>query len=326
VPLNPRLPNRRFDLAQLRKFPNLTLVETPFTPFMPRYQWALKGYLPRTRREADLTHFPYYIRPYLGYARSVVTLYDVIPIRYPQTLPTHLHAFAFRWLTWLAVKISRLIFTISQDAAHDLRHYFAQKNQAIITTYLAAESRFAPASTAAMQALRARLNLPERFLFALAINKPHKNLTTLLRAFARVQSDAHLVLGGFHDARFPDPRAEVAALGIGERVHFVGAVDDDDLPALYSAAQAFVFPSVYEGFGLPPLEAMACGTPVLVEAGLQIAPHDVAAWADAMQRVLDDASLREQLSQHSLQQAKRFTWAHTAEQTYNAYMQQLEIW
>ncbi len=335
VPLNPRLPNRRFDLAQLRRFPNLTLIETPFTPFTPQYHWALKNYLPRVTFE--LTHFPYYIRPYWGYARSVVTLYDVIPLRYPHALPTRLHALAFRWLMGLAVQTSRLIFTISHDAARDLQRYFALSKRALVATYLATESRFTPASTAAIQALRSRLNLPERFLFALAINKPHKNLTTLLRAFAHAHSDMHLVLGGFHDARFPDPRAQAAALGIGDRAHFVGAVSDDDLPALYSAATAFCFPSLYEGFGLPPLEAMACGAPVIVsnvsslpevvgDAGLQIAPHDVNAWTAAMQSVWDDAILRERLSYQSLQRAQRFTWARTAQQTYAAYAQQLEIW
>ncbi len=335
VPLNPRLPNRRFDLARLARLPNVTVMETRLTPFKPQFQFALAPHV--DSQSLDLAHFPYYVRPFVQFARSAITLFDLTPLKFPHTLPTQAHHWLFQWMTRLAVRASRIIFTTSSTSRSDLQQAFGPRDKAIVVTPLAAEARFRPAASAQIAELRARWDLPEKFLLALRMNKPHKNLLTLLQAFARAQTDAPLVLAGFHDPRFPDPQAQVTRLGITERVRFVGAPGDDELPMLYSAATAFAIPSLYEGFGLPVLEAMACGAPVICsdssslpevagDAALLVAPQDVDGWANTITRVLADASLRAQLSERGLRRAQEFSWMQTAQQTLAAYRAQLEVW
>ena len=154
-------------------------------------------------------------------------------------------------------------------------------------------------------------------------------------AGASVTSHAsRLVIAGAWDDRYPEAKQRVAALGLGDSVRFLGPVPEADLPALYAGAELFVFPSLYEGFGLPVLEAMACGTPVICsntsslpevagDAAVQVDPLDVDALATAIGRVLGDEALAEELRQRGLQQAARFTWAQTAQQTLAVYRSQM---
>ncbi len=336
VPLNPRLPNRRFDLTRLASLPNVSLIETRLTPFVVSYQFALAR-LVRAVQPIDLWHFPYYVRPYVGLDRSAVTIFDLTPIKFPTTLPTRAHAWLFRWAMHLAIRSSRFVLTTSEASRADLRNLFKSVRKPIVVTPLAAEARFRPASTAQIGELRARFHLPERFILSLSMNKPHKNLPRLMAAFAKVETDVPLVLAGFHDPRFADPKVQAEALGIIERVRFIGAPSDDDLPVLYSAATAVAVPSLYEGFGLPVLEAMACGTPVICsnssslaevagEAAVLVDPADIDGWTSVIWHVLDDPALRAQLRERGLNQAQKFSWARTAHQTYDAYRQQAELW
>jgi glycosyltransferase involved in cell wall biosynthesis len=170
------------------------------------------------------------------------------------------------------------------------------------------------------------------YLLYLGGLSPHKNLLRLIEAFARVlevaaDDDLRLILAGdigdvFH-THVPELRAAVARWGLGGRVHFPGFVPDDDLVVLYNRAVALVQPSLLEGFGLPPVEAMACGTPVVYsragslpevigDAGLEFDPTDTGDMARAIGRLLTDPALRETLGQRALRRARRFTWAATA--------------
>ena len=166
--------------------------------------------------------------------------------------------------------------------------------------------------------------------------RQHKNLTTLIQAYARLPASAPpLAIAGAWDARYPEAKTTAQTLGLGSRVRFLGPVDEADLPALYTAATAFVFPSFYEGFGLPVLEAMACGTPVACsnvsslpevagDAALLFAPGDARALAGALERLIEDHALRAELRQLGLAQAARFTWAHTAAATLGVYRKLLD--
>jgi alpha-1,3-rhamnosyl/mannosyltransferase len=315
---------------------------------------------------ASAAHYPYYVRPYLARTPSVTTLYDAISFVYPQLVPSTRARLMIRVLTGLAVRASRRILTISESAARDIARFYPATRSKITVTPLAAESSFTPQPPDRQAAIRARYGLPDRFALYLASNKPHKNLVRLMDAWEVVVNEwgleigdwrleigdspipnlqspipnpqslisnpqsPILVIAGHQDPRFPQARQRARDLGIDERVRFIGEVGNDDMPALYSACDLFVFPSLHEGFGLTPLEAMACGAPVACsnasslpevagDAALLFDPADAGQIAAACARVLGDPALRADLRRRSLRQAARFSWRATAEATLAVY-------
>jgi alpha-1,3-rhamnosyl/mannosyltransferase len=199
---------------------------------------------------------------------------------------------------------------------------------------------------AVLETMRRKYALPERFVLYLGSNKPHKNLVRLVEAWFQVSrskfqvattSDVKrgtwnlkLVLAGHWDPRYPQAQQRAAELRLEDSVRFLGDVSEADLPALYNLATIFAFPSLYEGFGLPPLEAMACGTPVACantsslpevvgDAALLFDPLDVEGMAATIAQTLSDASLRAALRARGLARARLFSWERTAKETLMAY-------
>jgi glycosyltransferase involved in cell wall biosynthesis len=184
-----------------------------------------------------------------------------------------------------------------------------------------------------LEACRRRYSLPEDFILYVGLLEPRKNLPLLLKAYARLvnQSDVPtLVLVGRPGWGYQEILQQIAKLNLEEKIHFTGYVPAQDLPMVYNLAQVFVYPSIYEGFGFPPLEAMACGTPVITTAissmldhvsgaGILVPPEDEEALSQAMRSILNDTALREQLSIKGLQRAADFTWRHTAQETLKVY-------
>jgi alpha-1,3-rhamnosyl/mannosyltransferase len=187
-----------------------------------------------------------------------------------------------------------------------------------------------------LEAVRRKYGLPEYFVLYLGSNKPHKNLGRLVEAWAQFRNSKFeirsLVVAGHWDSRYPQAQQKATELGLGEAVRFLGDVSEADLPALYNLATVFAFPSLYEGFGLPPLEAMACGTPVVCantsslpevvgDAALLFDPLDVPALAAALAQALSDADLRTALHARGLARARLFSWERTARETLAVYRQ-----
>jgi alpha-1,3-rhamnosyl/mannosyltransferase len=245
----------------------------------------------------------------------------------------------FRWAAWLAAKTSARVIVPSHATRDDLIAHLRVPREKIVVIPLAADARLAPQSAAEIARVREKYALPERFVLYVGINKPHKNLATLLDAWARVERDAMLVVAGAWDARYAHttadrrPMTDVQSLAVGghrSAVKFIRDVDDADLAALYVGATVFVMPSLYEGFGLPPLEAMASGAPVICsnasslpevvgDAALLVNPRDAEDIARAITHVLDDAALRDELRAKSLARAAQFSWERTAEMTLAVY-------
>ena len=168
----------------------------------------------------------------------------------------------------------------------------------------------------------------------MGINKPHKNLVFLLEVFSELDTKVKLVLAGKEDPRYPEARQKAERLNLGESVVFLGEVADNDLPMLYSGAELFVFPSLHEGFGLPVLEAIACGTPVVcsntsslpeivADAALTLDPLDREAWAVALMEVLEREALRAEMREKGLKRAAAFSWEETARRTWEVYQSTL---
>jgi alpha-1,3-rhamnosyl/mannosyltransferase len=271
----------------------------------------------------------------------VLTFYDLIPLQHPQTVSRRARTL-FQLAMSTALQVAGHVVSISEAARQDLLARFKLPPERVTTTALAAEAQFRPQTADEIARVRAAYNLPDELVLFVGINKPHKNLVRLVEAFGKLLGDgstATLVLAGPWDARYPEAKAAIAALtdgGVGntvraaEPVRLLGPVPDADLPALYAAATVFVLPSIYEGFGLPVLEAMACGAAVACsstsslpeiagEAALLFDPLDTDALAAAIGALLADENLRRQKVEQGLRQAARFSWERTAAQTLAVY-------
>lgn len=313
--------------------PSLTALRTfpvDVSPFSPRQQWMI----PRLLRQlhADVYHSAYYLMPYLPGVPTLLTLYDLIPILFPAHSTPHARLL-FRWTTALAMRASRHCIAISEATRRDVLAHFHIPPQHITAIPLAADPAFCPQPASAVEAVCLHLDLPKTFILYVGSNKPHKNLERLIEAWALAAPklpDVTLVIAGAWLDQHPEPRQRANELGLDDRVRWLGPVSGNDLPALYTAATAFGFPSLYEGFGLPPLEAMACGTPVICartsslpevvgDAAILVDPQDVNVWSAAIESVASDAELRRAMRADGIAQAARFSWQTTAQQTLTLY-------
>jgi glycosyltransferase involved in cell wall biosynthesis len=312
--------------------PELPRINCPVSPFALRQQWAVPRILRQSR--ADVYHSAYYLMPYLPGVPTVLTYYDLIPIRYPHYF-SRWQPLIYRLATVLALRTAGLTLATSESTRTDLIRYFHAHPGRVVVTPLAADESMHPAAPEQIDVVRRKYHLPEQYVLYLGANKPHKNLCTLVDAWSHVKrrnpvSAIHLVIAGPWDERYPEAKRRCKELELHEVVDFAGPVAEADLPALYSGAMLFVFPSLYEGFGLPVLEAMACGTPVICSntsslpevtgnAAVLIDPSSVEALAEALQSVLDDDARRRLMREHGLAQADRFSWRETARRTAEAY-------
>ena len=323
------------------------IVPAPISPFSPRQQWAIPRLLrhftqspnhpisqsPIPNLQSPLLHSTYYLMPYRPGLPTLLTVYDLIALLHPQTVSLRARLL-FRLTTRLALAAADRVLTISASARDDLLAHFPIAAERVTAIPLAADPRFRPQPAAEIARVREKYSLPDRYIFYLGINKPHKNLPRLIEAYANLRTTHYalrntpLIIAGAWDIRYPEARALAAPLG--DAVRFLGPVDDADLPALHSGAALFAFPSLYEGFGLPVLEAMACGAPVICgnrsslpevagDAALLVDPTDTESIAAAIRRLLEDDGLRRSMAERSLAQAARFSWPRTAAETLAVY-------
>jgi glycosyltransferase involved in cell wall biosynthesis len=263
---------------------------------------------------------------------TVLTVHDLIF----RQLPQH-HKRLNRWYLNLTMPLycrrASHIITVSEAARRDLVNAYRVQPERISVIYEAADPRFCPQSAVAVASALARYDLPTRYVLFVGTIEPRKNLERLLAAFERVHgkglSDA-LVIVGKQGWLTGDFYAALERSPVREKVVFPGFVPDTDLPAVYAGAQALVLPSLYEGFGLPVLEAMACGTPVICsntaslpevagDAALLVDPTDVEGIATALSQVLTDGALQAQMRARGELQAAHFSWERTAEETLAVY-------
>jgi glycosyltransferase involved in cell wall biosynthesis len=281
------------------------------------------------RREGiDLFHTPHYVLPPLTPCRSVVTIHDCIHLRFPQYLPNRLGYVYARGSMWLATHRSSRVLTVSEASKRDILEYFHIPQAKIDVIYNGIDERFwLPPDQEDIERIRERYQLDGRFVLYAGNIKPHKNLERLIDAFHTLRShgfeDVKLLIIGDEISKYATLRRAVHRHKLHKHVRFFGFVPDETLAALYRLASVFVFPSLYEGFGLPPLEAMASGTPVITsnvsslpevvgDAAVLIDPYQSDSIAAALERVLTDAPLREDLRARGLQRARDFSWDHTA--------------
>ena len=278
------------------------------------------------RREAvDLFHAPHYVLPPLTPSRSVVTIHDCIHLRFPQYLPSRLGYAYARAQMWSATHRAARVITVSEASKRDILRYFRVGESRIDVIYNAIDERFWQEPDAEeIDRVRQRYQLDAPFVLYAGNIKPHKNLERLIEAFNILRQgaafkDVQLLIIGDEISKYATLRRAVHRYKLHKYVRFFGFVPDRTLAALYRLANVFVFPSLYEGFGLPPLEAMASGTPVITsnvsslpevvgDAAVMIDPYEPAAIAEALERVLTDDALRADLRVRGLARAREFSW------------------
>jgi glycosyltransferase involved in cell wall biosynthesis len=290
------------------------------------------------RARVDLIFFPasYSFFPIWNVKHIIMTIHDTLPLAHPELVfPTWQGRVSWIMKERAAVHWASSILTVSEAARRDLITWYrlpAGKVRVVSEGPDASFRPVPPGSDSDRALARYGLRAGQRYILYLGGLSPHKNLLRLIEAFARVlengdPGDVMLVLAGdlgdtFH-THVPELRAAVSRFGLGERTHFPGFIPDEDLVYIYNRAYALVQPSLLEGFGLPPVEAMACGVPVLYSragslpevvgnGGLDFEPTDVTAMAAVLSRVLADLAFRDRLARQALERSRRFSWTATA--------------
>ena len=326
--------SRRDDLrVAARLGPNFRCVAESAGLYSVREQLSIPFKM--LRLAPDLFHTPHYVLPPLTPCRAVVTIHDCTHLMFPQYRRRRL-AYAYaRTMLWTAAHRSRRIVTGSEAAKRDILRFFDVPASKITVIHHAVDDLFfREPGEADLARVRERYELHDRFVMYSGNVTPHKNLERLLEAFALLRHDGHddlkLLISGARPARYSSLRGAVRRHGLDGRVRFLGYQPETTLAALYRLADVFAFPSLYEGFGLPPLEAMACGTPVVAsnasslpevvgDAAVLVDPYDPRDIADGIHRALDDAGLRGRLRERGPARARAFSWRASVERLYAVY-------
>lgn len=320
-------------LPELHDRPDFALINPQVHIVDPREQVILPAIVSRVRPE--LFHSPSMVAP-LFLPRSckrIMTLHDTIPLAFPEGFRLDQR---LEWQLYYAASIKPVVartdwlFTVSEWSRQDIARHMRYPAERISVVHNWLEAHYQPATPEHVRDVRRRYKLPERFVFTLGSEYRYKNTEGLLRAFAQVAErhpDVKLVLKIGAPQQF---MGLIAHLGLEDRVMILGFVADADLPAVYSASAVFAFPSFYEGFGLPPLEAMLCGTPVVAsrsssipevvgDAALTFDPSDLPELARQLDRVLSDPALADRMRQEGFARTRRFSEAQGIQETLAVY-------
>jgi len=290
-------------------------------------------------RRLDVVHDPTGISPFLlprrvaPFAR-LVTIHDMVPFVYPETHARLTNLLFRRYIPRTLPFVDRIV-TVSDASKLDIQRFYRLPSERVVAIPNGVSLRFARPPEAEIAATLARYGVAPPYLLAVGALQARKNLETLFEAFARLRADGlphRLVVVGRTMWKSEGVFRRLDDLALGDAVLLTGYVEDDDLPALYAGATCFVFPSLYEGFGLPPLEAMACGTPVVAadtsslpevvgDAGLRVAARDVSAYVAAIRSIVTRPDWAATLGARGVAQAQGFSWAAAAASHARLYRQ-----
>lgn len=326
-----RAQDTRFSWDTLTAQPNVEWRDGPW-PLYWFHEQLVWPYLLR-RCRADVFVSPYFVAPLLASCPVAITVHDLIFDRYPAYMPWRWSRPYYRLLMKLSTRHARRVIAVSQATAIDLTYYYRTPAYKIAIIPEGADPAICRATDRdRLRALSDRYLLKRPFVLSVGTRRPHKNLARLVTAFARAKAHAthDLVFAGPADPRFPDEARQAAqGFGLNGQVRFLEWVPEADLPGLYTLADLVVVPSLVEGFGLPALEAMACGTPVVASnvsslpevvgnAGALVDPLDVDTLAATLQELLHDPAKCQYMAEAGLGRAATFDWMQIACQTLRA--------
>jgi glycosyltransferase involved in cell wall biosynthesis len=314
--------------------PNFRTVLEPSPNYSVREQIHVPWVLLRER--PDVFHAPHYILPAAVRCPSVVTIHDCIHLRFPQYLPNRAAYLYARASMWAAARRADTILTVSEASKRDILHYCNVPPDKVVVVHNAIDERFwTVPDEEDVARVRERYQLVTHgFVLYVGNIKHHKNLVRLIEAFDRVRRGPHdelkLLIIGDQISKLPALRRAVHHHKLHKHVRFLGYIPDETLSILYRLAAAFVFPSLYEGFGLPPLEAMACGAPVVTsntsslpevagDAAMLVDPYSVDSIVDGIERVLNDPVYAAELRRRGPRRAREFSWERSVAKTHDLY-------
>ena len=333
----------RYTEARRPHIPGCQVVMMP-TPFDGRRRNLAKVWFEQIalgqvcrKLKVDLLHVPYFAAPRRAPAPVVVTVHDLVPL----LLPAYRGGRGVRAYMRLAAAGARHATRVIADSEHtrrDIVEHLGIPHERIAVTHLAPAPEYGPRDHETIAEVRSRLHLHRPYVYYVGGFDVRKNVEMVVRAFAEATRDLphrpQLVVGGRLPTNdgplFPDINAPILETGIAADVAFLGPVSVEDSAALMAGCVAFLWPSCYEGFGLPPLEAMQCGAPVIAssttsvgevvgDGGMQVDPDDLTGWAAALRRVLTDQDFADDLRRRGLQRARAFNWSKTADETLEVY-------
>ncbi len=322
--------NSRFDLESLEAR-GLRLVPLSSKIRGARQQIELPSRL--RKLDAEVFHAPYFLTAFKPGRPMVVGIYDTIATASPEDLPSLRARLGVRFGMRFAISAAHSVITLSRAAQQEIIETFGLPREKVAVTPGAPAREFVPAAAETVDELRARLSLPQCYALHVGTNKPHKNLERLMEAWTEVRgfklSECGLVFAGAHDRSHFNVREAAKRLGFDD-VRCLGAVAESDLPALYSGAELFILPSLVEGFGLPVLEAMACGAPVACSrssslpeaaghAAVYFDPTDTGSIAQSVARLLRNPGYRRLLGERGRARAAQLSWERTARLTLDVY-------
>jgi glycosyltransferase involved in cell wall biosynthesis len=305
---------------------------------LARIAWEQSVWPIRARRDGlTLMHSMAFAMPRLAPCPAVVTIYDLSFVHNPDSFPPAQRRYLMAETAHSARRAARLI-TISESGRQDVHDFYGVPLERIDVVTPGVSTAYRPLPADQVEAFRRREGLPDRFFLHVGTLQPRKNIPVLLEALALLsRTETPLILVGGKGWYYEAIYERIRELGLADRVRFAGYVDDDQLPLWYNAASALVFPSLYEGFGLPIVEALACGAPVIAadtsslpEAGGDVAlyfePRDPAALAAHLARALDDPALRRHAREAGPVHAARFSWGHAGRETAAVYRRAVPQW
>jgi len=331
---NPSLPNHRFSLQALSALPGVRLVDCRVPRCFPQEMLRLPS-LARGLRP-DVFHSPFFLRPYPLPCPAVVTLHDLIPLQKESGGRDPIERALFRLGAGMACRYSAAVITSSASSAALIRRWRPEVSPRLHTIPAAPDLVFSRRPPQEVERVRRKWGLLGPYVLHVGSRKPHKNLGLLLESWAllgppRRNTPPHrLVMAGPGERRDAALRKQARRLGVEARLLFLVEADEDDLPALYSGADLFVFPSLIEGYGLPVIEAMACGTPVICsdipalketagDAAWFVDPRNPEALAAALVHFLEDSERRKAFAEKGLARVSALCWDDTAKATRDVY-------
>ena len=309
------------------------IIKNPFKRLLQTYMWYPYLIIRLRINDLDLIHNPSQIPTFFSTKqRYIITVHDLTPILYPKE-----HKFGkyilYKLLFPRTLTTADKIIAVSYNTKQDLIKYFKVPDKQIKVIHEAANEIFQPLDKETIQNFKTKYNLNFPFILYVGTLEPRKNIPILIKAFYNLKKynlPYKLVIAGKKGWNYKSIFKTIEKLNLQDDVIFTGYVPDEDLPALYNSADLFVYPSLYEGFGLPPLEAMSCGCPVITsntsslpevvgDAGIMIDPYDIDGLASSMYKVLSNDELKADMVKKGLERAKMFSWEKTAKETLQVY-------